>query len=56
MQAEHLQAMGHCYTATPENLLGALQKFDSSKLVPYTAGDAAGIATAIEAHMDVLNK
>lgn len=54
MQANQLQKMGHCYTATPETLLEVMQDFDSSKLVPYTTGDAAGIAAAIESHMNAV--
>lgn len=55
MQAEHLQRMGHCLTATPDTLMEVMQQYNPSKLVPYAVGDASGIVEAIEGHMKTVS-
>ena len=55
MQAEHLQTMKHCFTASPDTLLEVMQQYDPSELVPYAVGDATGIVEAIEGHMDAIS-
>ena len=50
-QAKHLEDMDHCFTATPDTLLEVMQTYNPAKLIPYTPGDARGIVSAIEGHM-----
>ena len=46
--AEHLAALGHLVSATPETLLQALQGLGSARLVPYEKGSPAGIVADID--------
>ncbi|GIL51385.1 hypothetical protein Vafri_7382 [Volvox africanus] len=48
---EQLAAMGHLVSAAPDDLLAAVQRFDASRLVPYTKGSAEGMVRAIDRQM-----
>lgn len=52
MQAEHMEEMGHCFSATPATLAAVLRRFDPAALKPYQPGDPRGIAQAIEKLME----
>jgi beta-1,4-N-acetylglucosaminyltransferase len=54
--AQKLQGMGHLVAASPESLLATLRTLRTDAMEPYSKGDPAGIAQAIDRLMGLGSK